>query len=70
LSGLLVNYDIQESPVNIQTPAHWNLIGPQYECATVCVMAQQYSSATFVSLRVHFRQEKILLALQTCYFIF
>jgi hypothetical protein len=66
----MVNCDTKDSPVKIQTPAHWNLIGPQYDCATVCVIAQWYSSTTLVSLRFHFCQEKIRLAFQTCYFIF
>ena len=66
----MVKCDKKESPVKIQTTAHWNPIGPQYDCATVCVIAQQYSSTTFVSLRFHFRQEKIRNAFQICYFIF
>jgi hypothetical protein len=66
----MVNCDIKESPVKIQTTAHRKMIGPRHDCDTVCVIAQQYSSTTFVSLRFHFRQEKIRLAFQNCYFIF
>jgi hypothetical protein len=40
------------SPVEIQTPAHWNLIDHSVT-APPPVIAQQYSSATLVSLRLH-----------------
>jgi hypothetical protein len=43
---------MQGSPVKIQIPAHWNLIGRSLS-APLPVIAQQYSSATFVSLRFH-----------------
>ena len=45
---------IQGSPVEIQTTIHWNLIGIRMT-ASICVIAQQYSSATVVLLRFHFR---------------
>jgi hypothetical protein len=35
----------QGSPAEIQTPSQWNLIG-----CSACVIAQQYSTAIFVSL--------------------
>jgi hypothetical protein len=35
----------------IQTPTQWNLIGLQHDRPTACVIAQQYSPATFLSLR-------------------
>jgi hypothetical protein len=31
---------------------------PQYDCFAACVVAQQYSSTTFVSLCLHYRKEK------------
>jgi hypothetical protein len=49
----------QGSPVETQNPTHWNLIG---RIMTVplpsCVIAQQYSSPTLVSLRFHSRNKK------------
>jgi hypothetical protein len=30
----------------------------RHDCPIACVIAQQYSSATFVSLRIHSRKEK------------
>jgi hypothetical protein len=30
------------------------------DCPAACVISQQYSSYTFVSLRFHFRKEKYL----------
>jgi hypothetical protein len=44
---------IQGSPVEIQTPAHWKLSGR----LAACVIAQQYSSSVFVSLRSHSERE-------------
>jgi len=32
----------------------------QYDRPAACVIAQQYSSATLVSLRVHYRREKFV----------
>jgi hypothetical protein len=42
------------SPIEIQTPGHWHLTGRP----DTCVIAQQYSSATFVSLHFHSRKEE------------
>jgi len=49
----------------MRTPTHWNLIRrsitPLYRSitpSTVSVIAQQYSSATFVSPSLHSRKEK------------
>jgi hypothetical protein len=42
------------SPAEIQIQAHWNLIG-RSSTAPPHVIAQQYSSATFVLLLHHFR---------------
>jgi hypothetical protein len=39
----------ETSPVEIQIPAHWNLIGHAMTAAAA-VIAQQYSSANSVSL--------------------
>jgi hypothetical protein len=44
----------RRSPVETQTSKHENLIGGSMTAAP-SVIAQQYSSATFVSLRFHFR---------------
>jgi hypothetical protein len=44
-------YD-KNRPAEIQTQTHWNLIGSSMT-ASPSVIAQQYSSATFPSLRVH-----------------
>jgi hypothetical protein len=48
---------MQGSPVGIQTPSHWNLI-VRSMTSPPPVIAQQYSSATFVSLCSHSRTEK------------
>ena len=47
----------QGSPVEIQTPARWTLIGRSISPA-VCAIAQQYSSVTLVSWRFQYRREK------------
>ena len=47
---------MQGSPVEIQIAAHSNLIG-RIMTAPMAVIAQQYSSATFVSLRLYSRKE-------------
>jgi hypothetical protein len=44
---------IQRNPTEIETPAHRNLFGRKQDCPAACVIAQQYSSATFVSLLFH-----------------
>jgi hypothetical protein len=31
---------------------------PRHDCPAACVVAQQYSSATFISLRCHSRKKK------------
>jgi hypothetical protein len=49
LSHVLCLY-VQGSRVEIQTPAHWNLIGRSVT-APQPVIAQRYSSAIFVTLR-------------------
>jgi hypothetical protein len=45
------------SPAEIQTPTHWKLIGHSMT-APPPVIAQHYSSYTFVSLRFHSRKEQ------------
>jgi hypothetical protein len=50
---------IKVSPDEIQTPANrFKHHPPQHDRPAACVIAQQYSSATFVSLRSHPRREK------------
>ena len=41
-----------------QTPTQWNLIGRRTTTITAYVIAQQYSSTTFVSSRLHSRKYK------------
>jgi hypothetical protein len=48
----------QGTPTEIQTPAHGELDRPQNDRPVVRVIAQQYSSATFFSLRFHPKKEK------------
>jgi hypothetical protein len=47
----------QRRPGEIQTPTHWNLIARRMT-ASPPIMAQQYSSAMFVSVRCRSRMEK------------
>jgi hypothetical protein len=47
----------QESTVEIQSTTNWNQIGHSMTCPANRVIAQQYSSATFISLRFHFCKE-------------
>ena len=42
---------VQGRPVEIQSLVHWNLIGSLF-------IAQQFSSAAFLSLRLHARKGK------------
>ena len=49
-------YD-KNTPAETQTPTHWNLIGSSMT-ASPSVIAQQYSSATLPSLRVHSLKDK------------
>jgi hypothetical protein len=48
---------IKGSPVEIQTLVHVEPDRPQYDRPTAYVIAQHYSSTTFVSLRFHCRVE-------------
>jgi hypothetical protein len=41
---------IQVAPVEIRTPEHWNLIGPQHISPAACVTVQEYSSTTFTNV--------------------
>jgi hypothetical protein len=55
----VVNYTyVQGNSVEIETPTQWNFIAPQHYRPAVCVIAQHYSSATLVSLRLDSRNEK------------
>jgi hypothetical protein len=47
----------EESPVQIQSPTHCNVIGRSI-AALPPVIAQQYSSTTITVLRVHSRKKK------------
>ena len=49
---------IEGSPTEILIQIHWNLMGLSMTTPNACDIAQQYSSATFVSLRFHTRKEK------------
>jgi len=60
---------VQGSPAEIRTPAHWpkeistgtneqEPDQPQYDRPTDCFIAEQYSSATLVSLRFHVHMTK------------
>jgi hypothetical protein len=49
---------IQGSPTKIQTPNTLYRDRPQHDYPAACVIAQQYSPATFLSLRFHFRNKK------------
>ena len=42
----------------------------EHDVNTACVIAQQYSFATFVSLRFHTHEEEIRLSFQMYYFIY
>jgi len=45
----------QVSPAEMQIPAHWNL---QHDHPAVSIITQQYSAATFVSLKFHSYMER------------
>jgi hypothetical protein len=49
---------VQGSLHPIHIPNTLELNRPQHERPAACVIAQQYSSATFVSLRTHSRKKK------------
>jgi hypothetical protein len=49
---------IQWSPFEIKTPTPRKTDQPQHDYPIACVIAQQYSSAIFISLRSHSRTEK------------
>jgi hypothetical protein len=41
-----------------QNPTHLEIDRPQHDLTAACVIAQEYSSATFVSMCCHFGKEK------------
>jgi hypothetical protein len=43
---------------------------PQHDSPTTCFIAQQYSSATFVSLRFHSLKERIGVLYKNIFFVF
>ena len=51
------------SPVQVQTPTHWNLTGRSMNRSITRVIAQQYSPTTSVSLRYHSRKESFIRSL-------
>jgi hypothetical protein len=59
----------QGSPVQVQTPNTPQPERRQHNRPAVCVIAQQHSSATFVSLRFHSFKEKFV-AFHRCNFSF
>jgi len=42
----------------ISTPSHWNLIGYSTTVQFACIISQQYSSATFISLCFPYQKGK------------
>jgi hypothetical protein len=46
------------SVLEIQTPVHRNLIGRSMTAPPSCVIAQQYSSASYISLHFYSHWEK------------
>jgi hypothetical protein len=56
----------------VQLKSNLNTLEPEgllHVCPAACVIAQQYSSATVVSLRFHFPQGKIQCAFQKCFLL-
>jgi len=51
---------IQGSPAEIQNPTHSVSDIPQHDYPAACVIAQQYSTSTFVQWRFHSRKEKFV----------
>jgi hypothetical protein len=56
---------IQCCPAEIESPAQWKLIGRQNDQRAACVIAQQYSSVNFFSLRFQSPENKISLSLKS-----
>jgi hypothetical protein len=54
---MFIHTRVNGSPVEIQTPTHWNLTG-RGTTAQPRAVAQQYSSTTFFLLRFDSRNEK------------
>jgi len=50
---------VKESPAEIESPAHWNLMGSSMTGNCLCY-PQQYSSANFVSLQFYPYTEKFV----------
>jgi len=50
---------VKGSPIEIQTAAHWNLIGCTMTAPAGCVIAHQYSPATLVLFCSHSGKKKL-----------
>jgi hypothetical protein len=65
---------IQSSPVEVQSQARLEPDRPHYGRLAACIVAQQYSSATFVSLRFCHRKEEfdshMKIFFLNCFFLF
>jgi hypothetical protein len=59
---------IQWSPVEVQAPAHLEPDRPQCDRPAARIVAQQYSSATCISLRFYYRKEKFGLHIKILFF--
>jgi hypothetical protein len=66
--GQLYTY-IRDSPLNTRASTHWNLIGRSIN-APPSVIAQQYSSATFVSPCFQSRKEKLSVRWKSAIFFY
>jgi hypothetical protein len=59
---------IQRRPVDIQTTSTLEPYGPQHDRVAACVIAQQYSSATIMTLRFRSLKGKFGVLLKTLFF--
>jgi len=57
---------VQRKPPELKTPAYRNMIGRPASC----VITQQYSSATILSLHFHSRKEKLSQLLKIIFYFF
>jgi hypothetical protein len=63
VSTRVVKYMCIWESTEIQTQTHWILVGGSDRPAA-CVFAQQYSSVTFVSLGLHYREVEFVVFLK------
>jgi hypothetical protein len=69
----MINYTCTHSGVHIKSDPISNKLEnyrPQHDCTAVCVIAQQYSSVTLVSLRFNSRKKNSEFVLKSRYFIY